>query len=80
MVVDARKRLARWRAQGRIPPRHAAEWERLLSLPPDKLARAIITDSARGRDLRQNSPFAGALTEPERRRAEQAAARPRASA
>jgi hypothetical protein len=77
LVADARKRLARWRAQGRIHSRYAAEWERLLAQPPERIARAIIADSQRGRDLRQTSPFAGALTEAERRRVEQAVARAR---
>lgn len=75
MVADARKRLARWRAQGRIHPLYATAWERLLSQPPQKIARAIIVDNQRGRDLRQNSPFAGALSQAERRRVEEAAGR-----
>jgi hypothetical protein len=77
LVADARKRLARWRSRDAIHPRYAADWQRLLSQPPRTIARVIVADSQRGRDLRQNSPFAGALSEPERRRVEQAAARAR---
>jgi hypothetical protein len=77
LIADARKRLARWRAQGRIHPRYAAEWDRLLCSPPTRIARVIVADNQRGRDLRQNSPFAGALSEPERRRVEHVAARAR---
>jgi hypothetical protein len=77
MVADARHRLARWRAQGKIHALYAAEWERLLAQPPQRIARVITTDDQQGRDLRQNSPFAGALSEPERRRVEQAVVRGR---
>jgi len=68
LVADARTRLTRWRQQERIHPTYADAWERLLTLPVDEIARALVEDDERSRDLRQNSPFAGALTEPERRR------------
>jgi hypothetical protein len=76
MVRQARALLERWRSDGKIDPRYAQAWERLLGQPIPTVRRAIITDSQRGRDLRQNSPFAGALTEQERRRALDAAAAP----
>jgi excisionase family DNA binding protein len=66
-VEDARRRLRRWRAEGRIDPRWGDEWERILASPPSSIARAIGADSPRARALRQTSPFAGALTEQERR-------------
>lgn len=72
LVEDARRRLKRWRAQGRIDPRWADEWERILSMPLSRIARAIGADSSRGRELRQASPFAGVLTEQERRALTQA--------
>ena len=45
------------------------EWERLLDGPVDRILAALTDRSLRGRELRQNSPFAGALTEEQRRRA-----------
>ncbi len=45
------------------------EWERLLDGPVEDLLAALTSRSPRGRDLRQNSPFAGVLSEEERERA-----------
>lgn len=42
------------------------EWERLLDGPIEDLVAALTSRSPRGRDLRQNSPFAGVLSEAER--------------
>ena len=67
LVEEARRRLRRWRAAGRIDPRWADEWERILAMPVTRIARMIGADSPRARELRQASPFAGALTEQERR-------------
>ena len=68
LVFDANSRLRRWTSERRIHPGWAEEWERLLSRPLAEIAKAISTDSARARTLRQSSPFAGALSEHERRR------------
>jgi hypothetical protein len=68
IVVDARLRLRRWQEEGRIHPRWADEWTRILVLPLPQIARRISSDSEHARALRQSSPFAGALTEHERRR------------
>jgi hypothetical protein len=72
LVRDARKRLKRWEKEGRIDSRWAREWEQILALPLPRIAKAITSDSERGRALRQSSPFAGSLTEHERRRIAQA--------
>ncbi len=45
------------------------EWERLLNSPVDRVLAALTDRSLRGRELRQNSPFAGTLTEQERQEA-----------
>jgi excisionase family DNA binding protein len=45
------------------------EWERLLDGTPDGILQVLTSRSPRARELRQNSPFAGVLTEQERRRA-----------
>lgn len=75
LVGDASKRLQRWRAEGRIHEHWAGEWKRALELPRSELARLISSDAEQARELRQSSPFAGALTEQERRRALRAAER-----
>ena len=68
-VVDqARRHLHRWREDGRIHPRWAEEWDRILAMPLPQIARAIGADTRHARELRQSSPFAGVLTEQERRR------------
>jgi hypothetical protein len=68
LVNTARRRLDRQRRDGRIDPRWAAEWERILELPIERIAQRISSDAPRARELRQTSPFAGVLTEQERQR------------
>lgn len=68
MVDRARVKLDRWEREGRIDGRHAAEWRKVLGLPLRQVRHAIGADDARGRDLRQNSPLAGLISEPERRK------------
>jgi hypothetical protein len=67
-VDDARYRLWRWRDESKVDDRYAERWEEVLRLPLADVRRIIGEDSDLGRDLRQNSPFAGMLSEPERRR------------
>lgn len=43
-------------------------WKELLDEPPDRVIEALTSPSPWARELRQNSPFAGVLTEDERRR------------
>ncbi|HVC06830.1 MAG TPA: hypothetical protein VND98_04500 [Solirubrobacterales bacterium] len=68
MIEEAERKLERWARQGKIDPRHAAAWREVFALPMAQLRKVIGTDDPRGRDLRQNSPLAGALSEPERRK------------
>lgn len=68
LIEEAKERLRLWQEAGRIHPDWAAEWERALEMPPSQLARLIGSESKHARELRQNSPFAGVLTEQERRR------------
>lgn len=67
MVNEALHLLWAWRAQGKIADVYAERWEQVLRQPLPEVRRAITEDSQQGRDLRQNSPFAGMLSEPERR-------------
>jgi hypothetical protein len=68
MIDEARHVLWKWRDQGKIDSRYAAQWEDILSRPVHEIRRTLEEDSQRSRDLRQNSPFAGMLSEPERRK------------
>jgi hypothetical protein len=67
-VERALHQLWRWDEEGTIDPRYAEAWEEVLRRPLPEIKRFLIEESQRARDLRQNSPFAGALSEPERRR------------
>ena len=67
-VADAKYVLYRWREQERIDPLYAQRWDHILSMPMKDIREAITAVGTDADDLRQNSPFAGALTEPERRR------------
>lgn len=68
-VADALARLRRWEADRRIHPRYAREWDELLTGPRARLREAIAADDHEAAALRQSSPLAGALGEPERRTA-----------
>ena len=68
MVDEAQRKLRRWEEEGQVDPRYATLWEQIFALPMPELRKAIAADDSRGRDLRQNSPFAGLLSEPERRK------------
>jgi hypothetical protein len=57
-----------WLDQGKIDPRYAQQWDEVLRRPVTEVRRAISEDTPQMRDLRQNSPFAGMLSEPERRK------------
>lgn len=46
--------------------RRLAEWERILRGPLSGVLDALTTRSPRARELRQNTPFAGVLSEDER--------------
>lgn len=68
MVDDALHLIWAWREQGKIDPRYAERWERVLQEPVTEIRKVISEDTPAGHDLRQNSPFAGALSEAERRK------------
>lgn len=68
MIEEAQRKVARWKRDGRIDPRYAEAWEEVFSMPVAEIRKVISADDERGRDLRQNSPLAGLLSEPERRK------------
>ncbi len=53
---------------GGASSRWLAEWEQLLDGPVDGVLEALTSRTPRARELRQNSPFAGVLSEGERQR------------
>ena len=68
-IRQARRRLKIWTAGGKIPAPHAATWRTLLQDGRrDDLVEVISADSQESRDLRQSTPFAGAISEQERTR------------
>lgn len=68
-IVDAaRRRVDRWRNEARVHPTWVAAWEKLLTRPIAEIAETIAADSPKARELRQTSPFAGVLSQQERRR------------
>lgn len=60
--------LRHWMRSGSIDAHYGAEWEEILTGPLPGIRKAMEDESPRGRDLRQNSPFASLLTEAERQR------------
>ena len=67
MVALARDRVEHWLADGGpVPALWAERWLALLDQPLPVIASALTEDSEEMRDLRQNTPFAGALTPRER--------------
>lgn len=75
IAEDARRRLARWKSSGRLHQRWADEWDRIMALPLPQIAKEISADTPRARELRQTSPFVGALREHERMQLRSAVAR-----
>ena len=68
MVDSARRQIWQWQRDGRIDDLYASAWLDILDRPVPDVRRALSADSSKMRDLRQSSPFAGTLTEAERRK------------
>jgi len=68
MVDAARHQIWQWQREGRIDDRYANAWLDVLDRPVSEVKRALGADTSMMRDLRQSSPFAGTLTEAERRK------------
>lgn len=64
----ARENIERMRETPRAPiaENWLDRWEELLSRPVDEIEREMLKDDDEGRDMRQISPFAGALDQGER--------------
>jgi hypothetical protein len=68
MVDAARHQIWQWQGEGRIDDRYAKAWLEVLDRPVLEVKRVLGADTSMMRDLRQSSPFAGTLTEAERRK------------
>jgi hypothetical protein len=68
IVDEGRRKVDRWESEGKLDPRWAEEWRRLLQRPLPAIQKTISRDSPRSRELRQTSPLLGVVTEQERRR------------
>jgi hypothetical protein len=66
LLATARARAEAWAASGERHARYAEEWLQLLALPIDELRIRLIDPSQHARDLRQATPFAGAIDPRER--------------
>lgn len=69
ILAEAQRNVERMKEQHIGQPlRWVLEWERLLKGPVEVLLRELVSPSPRSRELRQNTPFAGALDEHARTR------------
>ncbi len=67
IIEAARARVASWdHDSGPTHPHWIAAWKHLLGQHNDAIIDALSRDDEEMRDLRQSTPFAGALTEEER--------------
>ena len=66
LIATARARAQEWAASGERHARYAQEWLRLLATPLEQLLAQLVDPSQHGRDLRQATPFAGAIDPRER--------------
>ena len=65
----ARKNLARWQQKSAgESPRYLEEWQEILERPWSEIADFITSMSDKSTRLRSSSPFAGVLTNAERKR------------
>jgi excisionase family DNA binding protein len=71
VISKARENLRRWSDKHRrdgMARRYLATWDRLLDDGLDAITDALTSHSQEARELRQNSPFAGALSDATRQR------------
>jgi hypothetical protein len=66
ILARARARVADWLCTGSTHVRWATTWQRILSLPLPEVAAALVDPGEAMTAARQSTPFAGALSSPER--------------
>jgi hypothetical protein len=67
LLGKARANVRRWQAAGATPSPALSEWESILDEPVEEVVALLTERSERAARLRQSNPFAGILTEAERR-------------
>lgn len=67
LLDKARDNIHRWQKNAGSPMLALSEWAQILSGPVSEVAQFLSERSERATRLRQSSPFAGILTEAERR-------------
>jgi len=69
LLQIAHENLQRWsRVRGGAPPRCREEWQELLKRPWSEIRGFLLDESDEGQRLRSAHPFAGLVSEKERRR------------
>jgi hypothetical protein len=66
LVEEARERLGRWLQSGTRAGRALSRWQTILQQPIEAIAALLVDEGEEARELRQSSPFAGALSPRER--------------
>ena len=61
IVIRARHRLERWRAEGIVHGEYVDAWLEILGRPIDRVVAELVDASDRMRALRQSTPFAGVI-------------------
>ena len=66
ILENARRRVATWLASGESARFYARKWAEILAGDPSSIAAFLVERSELADELRQSSPFAGALRPQER--------------
>jgi hypothetical protein len=66
LLVAAKRRVARWRAEGSVALKWVEAWERWLALEPRALAERLGAGDQEACSMRQVTPFAGVVDPRER--------------
>lgn len=66
LLSRARARVHEWLARGEPAPFYARAWASILEQSTAEIAAFLVDTGERARELRQSTPFAGALTPRER--------------
>jgi hypothetical protein len=68
-ILDmARRRVAEWLAARKTAPFYARKWAEILAADADSVAAFLVDRGELATELRQSTPFAGAISPQERRR------------
>lgn len=67
LLDKARENVRRWQAANGSPSLALTEWEHILAGPVEQVTALLVERSEHATRLRQSSPFAGILTEAERK-------------